>query len=342
MVLEADLTDGFDARFIAVVSEDEVELLDLTHETVEKLRSKVSALETVDVVANEETLVPALSQLAQTPMFADGILVVLRFAKVSDAEAKVLIEAMENSLTSNYLLISSSKSLPKALQGYLKDKGQIEVSKIGKRGSDYAESCFSRSSLVFSKDAKTVILEALGEDLSMLPSLLLTLESAISGETEVSRDDVQPFLHEIEDLAPWALPDLIVSGKTKEAIELLRKLEKTQIAFPIVLTVVQKRFVELAALSSLGLRSAQDRVSAYQRGTGSAPKAPPFVLERIWREAVNLDLQSFQKIFTILGETERSIRGGSSLEPYVLLELAVARLAAICLSRQRRAISRRR
>jgi DNA polymerase III delta subunit len=217
LVLEADLTDGFDARFIAVVSEDEVELLDLTHETVEKLRSKVSALETVDVVANEETLVPALSQLAQTPMFADGILVVLRFAKVSDAEAKVLIEAMENSLTSNYLLISSSKSLPKMLQGYLKDKGLIEVSKIGKRGSDYAESCFSRSSLVFSKDAKTVILEALGEDLSMLPSLLLTLESAISGETEVSRDDVQPFLHEIEDLAPWALPDLIVSGKTKEA-----------------------------------------------------------------------------------------------------------------------------
>ncbi len=329
-------------RFTAVVCEDDVERLDLTRKIVDAIEGRESNLEVVDLDPGEGTLSEALSSLSQLPMFASGILLILRFAKILETDASLLIDAMNQSYDSNYLVVATSKSLPRSLSKYFKENGVIESSQIDKKGSEYAAKCFADTSLSLSTDARSVIVEALGSDYSMLPSLLKTLETAFSCDTKVSAQDVRPFLHEIEDLAPWSLADLIVQGRTKDALDLLRRLERTQMAFPIITSVIQRRFVELAALSSPSFKSAEARSSAYQKGTGQLPKAPPFILEKLWREAVKFDSAAFASAFSILGELERSLRGITGLESSVSLELAVARLANMCASVQKRKATSRR
>ncbi len=329
-------------RFTAVVCEDDVERLDLTKKVSDAIEEQETDIEIRDLDPNESTLSEALSGLSQLPMFASGVLLILRFAKIAEAEASMLIEAMDQSYESNFLVVATPKALPRNLSKYFKDNGTIESTEIGKKGSEYATKCFADTSLLLSIDARSAIVEALGEDYSMLPSLLKTLETAFSSDTKITAQDVRPFLHEIEDLAPWSLSDLIVQGKTKDALDLLRKLERTQMAFPIIVAVIQKRFVELAALSSPTFKSAEARASAYLNGTGQPPKAPPFILEKLWREAVKFDVATFANAFSTLGELERSLRGASGLESSVSLELAVARLANMCASTQRRKATSRR
>ncbi len=331
-----------DRRFFAAVCEDEVELLDLTKRIISSIEVQRENLEFVDREANDDTLRDSLSSLSQLPMFESGILLLLRFTKISEDDASLLIDAMDHSYDSNYLVIATTKNLPRSLSKYLKDHGVIENSEIGKKGAEYAAKCFAESPLMISVEARSAIVGALGEDYSMLPSLLNTLETAFSPDTKITAGDIRPFLHEIEDLAPWSLPDLVVQGKTKEALELLGKLERTQMAFPIITAVLNRRFIELAALSSPTLNSIEARTDAYRRGTGQSPKAPPFVVEKLWRDAVKFNTGAFANVFGILGELERSLRGASGLESFVSLELAVARLAALCATVQKRKTTSKR
>ena len=72
--------------------------------------------------------------------------------------------------------------------------------------------------------ARKLIADHIGSEPGRLPGLLATLEGAFGAGAKVGRDDVEPYLGEAGDVAPWDLTDAIDGGDVPRALEVLHRM----------------------------------------------------------------------------------------------------------------------
>ena len=116
------------------------------------------------------------------------------------------------------------KSLPEAIE---KIGGKIISSTVGKgrEANQWLEDRLKSADIEIDRKAQTVIIERLGQDRTRVVSLLTTLEAVYGSGARVNLEQVNPYLGEAGDVAPWDLTDAIDKGNTAKALENLHRLQ---------------------------------------------------------------------------------------------------------------------
>jgi DNA polymerase-3 subunit delta len=289
---------------------------------------------------DESFAITRLVDAAQTPPFLTDRRVVVgrnlgRFSKAADVEA--LVQWLGAPLPSTDLVLVWEKgisprqdrlsAIPKALTEALSAAG-AEVVETGvpggKNAGAWLERQLKQSAVRIDARAANLIAEHLGEQRSRVVNLLNTLEAVYGPDAKLGVDEVEPFLGETGDVPPWELTDAIDSGKIDVALDKLHRMVESGGRHPLqVMASLQTHYLRMARLD--GAPVAGEKQAAQLLGM----KGSTFPAKKALTQAKRLGNGGVKRAINLLAEADRGLRGESGWPPELVMEVLVARLAAL-------------
>ncbi len=281
-----------------------------------------------------------LVDAAQTPPFLTERRVVVgrhlgRFSKAADVEA--LVQWLGSPLPSTDLVLVWEKgvsprqdrlsAIPKSLSEALSAAG-AEVVETGvpggKNAGAWLERQLKQSAVRIDARAANMIAEHLGEQRSRVVNLLNTLEAVYGPDTKLGAEEVEPFLGETGDVPPWELTDAIDSGKIDVALDKLHRMVDSGGRHPLqVMASLQTHYLRMARLE--GAPVAGEKQAAQLLGM----KGSTFPAKKALTQTKRLGNGGVKRAIGLLSEADRGLRGESGWPPELVMEVLVARLAAL-------------
>jgi DNA polymerase III delta subunit len=166
-----------------------------------------------------------------------------------------------------------------------------------------------------------------GEDVGRIVPFLELLKASIGNRETIDKESLEPFLASPGDVAPWDLTDAIESGQVERSLELLRRMIDAGGKHPLlVLSVLQRRFTDLAAISSNDIRTPQ-QVRETLKARYKSFNRPDFVLDKMLGIARKIGYHRLSRSFELLSMADRQIKGEGGLSPDLAIELLIGKLA---------------
>lgn len=181
------------------------------------------------------------------------------------------------------------------------------------------------------RDAAETLVGLVGSDLRQL-ALELDKTFAYAGDQRVSRADVEAAASRRAETTIFNLVDAIGDRKTAQALTYLVDILAEE-APPYVLFMIARQFRLLLRVRVL--QSARREPAALQRALG----VPPYLVDRLVKQAANFPQQSFPAVFARLQEADRAIK--STGHEDLALETLVVDLCGGAPWGPRRALARR-
>jgi DNA polymerase-3 subunit delta len=282
-------------------------------------------VEEIGGAAGEELDVGAVVDAACTPPFLlDLRVVVLRDAgRLLTADVPRLIEVVNEPLPTTVLvLVGGGGTIPAALIKAISAKGEIvdvSTSKAGDRKA-WLHEHLRASNLNLDRDASELLADHVGEDLGRVEGLLSALSAAYGEAASVTADDLAPYLGEAGNLPRYALTDAIDRGQPGTALTVLHRLfEAGGLAAMQILATLHGHFANMLALD--GGDAMGERDAAAILGTA------PFVAKKALEQSRRLGSEKIAAAIKLIAAADLDCRGVSGLDPEVVIEILVARLA---------------
>ena len=213
------------------------------------------------------------------------------------------------------------KSLAEAIE---KIGGEIISSTVGKgrEASQWLEDRLRSADIEIDRKAQTVIIERFGQDRTRVVSLLTTLEAVYGPGARVNLEQVNPYLGEAGDVAPWDLTDAIDKGNTAKALGNLHRLQGAGGRHPLaILSMLHNHYSQLLRLDGLEVVSEQ-QVSDVLGVKG-------FPAKKIFQLSRKTPTGSIKKAITLLAAADLDLKGKTAWPPELVTEVLVARLSAL-------------
>ncbi|HWF16556.1 MAG TPA: DNA polymerase III subunit delta [Acidimicrobiales bacterium] len=282
-------------------------------------------VEEIGGAAGEELDVGAVVDAACTPPFLlDLRVVVVRDAgRLLTADVPRLIEVVNAPLpTSVLVLVAGGGTIPAALIKAIGAQGQIvdvSTSKAGDRKA-WLHEHLRGANVHLDRDASDLLAGHVGEDLGRVEGLLSALSAAYGEGATVSADDLEPYLGEAGNLPRYALTDAIDRGEPRTALRVLHRLFEAGGLAPMqILATLHGHFANMLALD--GGDTMGERDAAAILGTA------PFVAKKALEQSRRLGSEKITAAIKLLAAADLDCRGMSGLDPEVVVEILVARLA---------------
>ena len=156
--------------------------------------------------------------------------------------------------------------------------------------------------------------------LGRVEGLLSALSAAYGEGASVSADDLEPYLGEAGNLPRYALTDAIDRGEPRVALRVLHRLFEAGGLAPMqILATLHGHFSNMLALDGADALSERDAASIL----GTAP----FVAKKALQQSRRLGSEKIAAAIKLLAAADLDCRGMSGLDPEVVVEILVARLA---------------
>lgn len=284
----------------------------------------------VDEHAGEDYECGALADAAQTPPFLTALRVVVgrELHRFKVDELAPLVTYLADPLpTTALVLVWESGAVPKGLlDAVRKSGGEVVDTSPGRSARDqraWLADRVAESGVRVDKAAVELIATTLGEDLDRLAGLLATLRSTY-GDAPIRRDDVEPYLGGAGGVAPWELTDAIDRGDIGGAVDRLHRLLGGGDRHPmVVLAALHTHVQRLLALDGAGVRS--DKEAAELLGL----KGSTFPAKKAMEQARRLGYAKVRRAVELVAQADVDLRGVKDWPPELVLEVLVARLAAL-------------
>ena len=272
-----------------------------------------------------------LVDAAQTQPFLTERRVVVGWGihRFKAAELAPLVAYLDDPLdTTDLLLVFQEGRVPKALTDTLARAGGtvLNPGPTGARGAkrEWIDEQIARAGLRFDKAAVALVETTLGEDVNRLVPMLLTLGAVYGEEARIGVDEVTPFLGEAGSVPPWELTDAIDRGDIAEAVRRLRRMLGGGDRHPLQVMVTLTSHVErMLALSGSSARSEKDAAALL------GLKGSTFPARKALDQSRKLGPAKVARAIDRLADADLALRGGSAWEPELVMEVLVARLAAL-------------
>ncbi len=287
--------------------------------------------------SGESSSLAVLVTSAQTPPFlTDRRVVVGRhlglFNKADDVAS--LVAYIENPTPTTDLVLvwekgSSSARLgamPKSLKEALHNASadEIDAAPRGRGRKVLLERRLAEAAVLLDGGAKALIADRLGEDVGQADSLLDALASTFGEGAGLSADDVEPFLGQASDVAPWELTDAIDAGDIRTALEKLHRMmgggERHALQ---ILAALHGHYQRALALDGAGIHNEKEAAALLGMKGSTYPAKKALALSG------SLGSQRLREVFALLSEADLGVRGRAGIDSTTLMEVLVARLAAI-------------
>ena len=283
------------------------------------------AVEEIGGGAGDELSVAAVVDACLTPPFlVDRRVVVVREAgRLLTADVPRLVEVIEDPLPTTVLvLVGGGGTVPAPLVKAVKAAGQIvdvTTSKAGERKAWLHEHL--RGAPVKLEPAAADLLAAhVGEDLGRVEGLLGALSAAYGEGARVSAEDLAPYLGEAGNVPRYELTDAIDRGDPGRALVVLhRMLEAGGLAPVQVLATLHGHFSNMLALDGDDIGDERDAAAVLG--------AAPFVAKKALEQSRRLGSARIAEAINLVAAADLDVRGASGLDPDVVIEILVARLA---------------
>ncbi|KJE76784.1 DNA polymerase III subunit delta [Ferrimicrobium acidiphilum] len=279
----------------------------------------------------EDEVSDLVAMLSQAPMFVSRFRILVRSFEALKAEDAPFLAEGFTAMADEHIVVlfSSDKRLPKALSG-LKDpvleKVELTVGKEAERRS-FISSVFAAAGVRLTNQAIALVTEHAGVDLSQVNPLAQVLAGLQRGSDSFDVADIRPYLGQAREVPLWTLTDAIERGELGKAMAVLERLLAAQKAPQLLITVLQRRYLDMVVLVSPGVRSLEQAKAALD--SVGARKPPDFALRNMLSAARRLNYHSAVTIVSWLADAARDLRGESLLDADAVLQLLVARMTRL-------------
>ncbi|MEZ5266399.1 MAG: hypothetical protein R2755_32450 [Acidimicrobiales bacterium] len=281
--------------------------------------------------AGEDYELAELVDATQTPPFLTARRVVVGWGihRFKAADLAPLVAYLADPLdTTDLLLVFQEGRVPKALTDGINAAGGavLQTGPQSGRGAkrEFIEEHLGRAGLRVDNAAKAAIEAQLGEDVGRLVPLITTLAAVFGEGARIGVDDVQPFLGEAGAVPPWELTDAIDRGDVAEAVRRLRRMLAGGDRHPLQVMVTLTNHVErMLALSGSDARTEKDAAALL------GMKGSTFPARKALDQGRKLGPARIARAVNLLADADVDLRGASAWEPQLVMEVLVARLAAL-------------
>jgi DNA polymerase-3 subunit delta len=283
--------------------------------------------------------VSRLLDAARTPPFLTERRVVvgrhlMRFSRKEDYTP--LVDLVSDDLATTDLILvwergldpkmdSRLPALPKALKDAVEVAGGTLVSAkaaTGKAASGWLHDQLALSTLTFAPAAVAAVEDLLGEERSRVLGLIRTLEGALGETAEVTAADIATFGGDAGSVVPWELDDAIDKGDISGALDILHRQLPTRHPFQLM-AGLHGRYQRMLRLDGAGVND--EKAAAALLGM----KGSTFPAKKLLTQTRKLGSEKVAKAIGLLAEADLQLRGTVDWPDELVLEILVARLAAL-------------
>lgn len=275
----------------------------------------------------EEFEVGVIVDSLMTPGFlVDRRIVVVRDAgKLNAADAARLLAAFSAMPTSSLcVLVAGAGTVPASLVTWVKEHGHISATQAGtgKARTAWIADHVKDAPVRLTPRATEMLSQHLGEDLGRLEGIFQVLLSTYGGAVTIDVDELAPYLGDAGGVPPWDLTDAIDKGNASAGLEVLsRMLEAGGRAGPEIVSLLHRHFAQMLKLDGTSARSREEAAQIL----GSSPFPAGKALDR----ARTLGSAGITSALSLIATADVEVKGMSALEPSLVLEILVARLARL-------------
>jgi len=278
-----------------------------------------------------------LVDAAQTPPFlTDRRVVVGRQAAVfSTADAVApLVAYLDDPLPSTVLVVAWEKgpragarvaAVPRKLADAVTRSGGVVIDTkpgSGRQRTAWLDEHLAAADLTFDAAAKARLVDHLGEEVSRLAILLDTFESAYGPGARLGVDDIEPYLGDAGDVAPWDLTDAVDQGDAQAALAVLDRMLAAG-RHPLQITAsLHGHYQRMLRLEGSG---ANDEARAAEL---LGLKGSTFPARKALDQTRKLGPDRVHEFIGLLADADLDLRGAKAWPPELVVEVLVARLAS--------------
>jgi DNA polymerase-3 subunit delta len=286
--------------------------------------------------------VPAFAAIANalsSPPFMTPcrVVVVREIGNLSADQARWLAGWLADPLDGVHLvLVTGGGRTPAALEKASKAHAQV-VNPPAEQTADVLRLELREAGVALTPTATTRVVEHLGADAGRVPELVALWRAAYGDDAVLDLDAVDAYLGALGTAERFSLANAIDRGDVPGALETLHRLltatagaDKKPLHPMQVMASLAYHFQSLLRLDDPAISTADHAAAAL----GTKPAAARFRLDA----AKRLGTGGLREAMQLLAQAELDLRGASGLDERTVIEVLVARLAAL----QRRAARSRR
>src|SRR5580704_8130556 len=283
-------------------------------------RDHALVVEELGGAAGDELDIGAVVDACLTPPFLiDRRVIVVREAgRLLTADVPRLVEVVREPLpTTVLILVGGGGVVPAPLVKAIKEAGQIIDVTTGKAG---LHEHLRGAPVKLDAGAVDLLTRHVGEDLGRVEGLLAAVSAAYGEGARISADDLAPYLGEAGNVPRYELTDAIDKGEPGVALTVLHRMLEAGGLAPIqVLATLHGHFANMLALDGDDVSSERDAAAVL----GTAP----FVAKKALDQSRRLGSAKIAEAIKLIAAADLDVRGVSGLNPEVVVEILVARLA---------------
>ena len=276
----------------------------------------------------DEYVLAAVSEAAQTPpFFSDRRVIAAYHLNTFRAEELAqFAEYLADPADFTDLVIEwGSGKVAKTITDALKKGGGVSVDPSpGTKSADrraWWNNELAASGLRLEQEAVTKLVAWLGEDVARFGGIAETLRSTY-GSARISAVDLEPFLGDKGDVAPWDLTDAIDAGAAASALDVARRMMGAGERHPLqIMATLHNHFSRLAKLDGPDVRSREEAENVL--GIKGYPA------EKALKAFRNLGSGGVRRAFELLATADQDLRGATGLDESTVMEVLIARLARL-------------
>ena len=286
----------------------------------------------------EEFHISKLIDAVQTaPFLTNGRVVVARhmgrFSKKDDLEP--LVEYLHSPMDTTSLILVWEKgsipqqqrlpSVPKNLLEAIEQSGGV-FEKLttgrGKQAEKWLLEELSATSVNLTGQARKRITDHFGEDRTRVISLLEVLSSVYESAATLEVEDIEPYLGAAGSVMPWDLTDSIDSGNIRDALDVLKRMLGTDGRHPLgVLALLHSHYEKMLRLEGSGLED--------EKAVAETLSINAFPAKKILSVSRKLGKNNTFRAIRLIAEADLDLKGKKGWPPELVVEVLVARLAAM-------------
>ncbi len=217
-------------------------------------------------------------------------------------------------------------AVPKALAAAVNEAGGDSLSVTPPRGKSDAHkwlrSQLEQSGLRFEPAAVAAVDDLVGADRGNIVGLLRTLAGALGTGAAVSADDVAVYGGDPGSVVPWELDDAIDRGDIGESLRVLHRLLPSR--HPLqMLTALGGRYQRMLRLDGAGAADERQAAQILEM------KGSTFPAKKILGQTRRLGSEKVARAIRLLADADLALRGTLDWPDELVMEVLVARLAAL-------------
>jgi DNA polymerase-3 subunit delta len=281
-------------------------------------------VEEIGGAPGDEINVGAVVDACMTPPFLiDQRVVVLRDAgRLLTADVPRLVEVVEVPLPSTVLIVvGGGGTVPAPLVKAITKAGQVidtSVSKAGDRKA-WMHDHLRQGPVKLEPRAAQLLADHVGEDLSRVEGLLTALSAAYGEGARITVEDLQPYLGEAGNVPRYELTEAISRGETAKALGVLHRMfDAGGLSAVEVMGTMNRHYGQLLALDGASVSG--------EREAAELLSVAPFVAKKALDQSRRLGSARIAQAITLLAAADLDVKGGSGLQPELVIEIVVARL----------------